>query len=521
MIDGTPVEPLSQSQTWEEETIIIPILGIQGHARLSPPPPPPRKKSPVTIFCFAHIARKFSHLRDCAWPSRAAYANRRLIADPVRRSVVQGSYAVVDREEKKSALSLRNYPQLESLSCTSISLDFPSTLLWMTSFSVRLSRQSLSLSRRPPGVTHHALTHSVTLSSQARSSSQFHSFWKGSRKERPMSNPRTNCSLHESIISCAYSKPTPSTRRSARPPPTPRNKQTFLKILALCRETHQLWIKQRATVRRLHHEESRQERAGNKSRAVADRFDTEDWRRHLHACMHAYRRAVFFFSKAVETGKNLSSLVLLPWELKMAASIGVFDPLTVALSLWTNREEEKDEAWETTTVAWLAGTAAIAARERRNQGCFLKLWALPRCCSGMFFSPVFVDFASLRIEEHSQICGPHWIPSVEKRLVLKNASGSNSEHFSTQAYGGPALSDQFSPRCCSRRFLGFSLYWSTGKFKKKRSSLLEVTILLRFRLYKRKIVVFQLSMEQCFPLSPQRWRREEKQGALPLWRVVV
>ena len=38
-----------------------------------------------------------------------------------------------------------------------------------------------------------------------------------------------------------------------------------------------------------------------------------------------------------------------------------------------------------------------------------------------------------------------------------------------------------------RRFLGFSLYWSTGKFKKKRSSLLELRTLFRFRLYKRKI----------------------------------
>ena len=63
----------------------------------------------------------------------------------------------------------------------------------------------------------------------------------------------------------------------------------------------------------------------------------------------------------------------------------------------------------------------------------------------MFFSPVFVDSASLRNGEHSQICGPHWIPSVSERIVLKNASDSNSEHFSTQAYGGPALSDRFSP----------------------------------------------------------------------------
>ena len=57
----------------------------------------------------------------------------------------------------------------------------------------------------------------------------------------------------------------------------------------------------------------------------------------------------------------------------MVASIGVLDALAVALSLCTNREEEKDEACETTTVAWLTSAAALAARERRNQGCFLKL----------------------------------------------------------------------------------------------------------------------------------------------------
>ena len=113
----------------------------------------------------------------------------------------------------------------------------------------------------------------------------------------------------------------------------------------------------------------------------------------------------------------------------MSASIGVLDALTFALSLSTNREEEKDEACETTTVAWRAGAAALAARERRIQGCFLKLWALRRYCSWMFFSPVFVDSASLRNGEPSQICGPHWKPTVEKWLVFKNASDSNSEHF--------------------------------------------------------------------------------------------
>ena len=80
---------------------------------------------------------------------------------------------------------------------------------------------------------------------------------------------------------------------------------------------------------------------------------------------------------------------------------------------------------------------------------FSKTLSSPAVLFPDVFSPVFVDSASLRNGEHSQICGPHWIPSVSERLVLKNASDSNSEHFSSQAYGGPALSDRFSPRCCS------------------------------------------------------------------------
>ena len=135
----------------------------------------------------------------------------------------------------------------------------------------------------------------------------------------------------------------------------------------------------------------------------------------------------------------------------------------------------------------LAGRRSGPCGPRKKSRLFSKTLSSPAVLLPDDFSAVFVDSASLRNGEHSQICGPHWNPSVEKRLVLKNASDSNSEHFSTQAYGGPALSDRFFPRCCSRRFLGFSLYWSTGKFKKKRSSLLELRNLFRFRLYKRKI----------------------------------
>ena len=90
----------------------------------------------------------------------------------------------------------------------------------------------------------------------------------------------------------------------------------------------------------------------------------------------------------------------------MVASIGVLDALIVALSSWTNREEEKDEACETTTVAWLAGATALAARERRNQGCFLKLWALPRCCSRMF--QFFTGLCGFRFAEERGTFADMW-----------------------------------------------------------------------------------------------------------------
>ena len=63
-------------------------------------------------------------------------------------------------------------------------------------------------------------------------------------------------------------------------------------------------------MRRLDHEGSRHDRAGKKRRAVADRFDTDDTC--MRTCMHTVELLFFFFSKAVETCINLSSLVLLP-----------------------------------------------------------------------------------------------------------------------------------------------------------------------------------------------------------------
>ena len=114
------------------------------------------------------IARNFWHLRDCAWPSRAAYANPRLIADAGRRSVVRGSNAVVDREEKKRSvlsqeLSLARKPFLY--------IYFPWFPLHpsLDDLFFWLLVEAISLSLSPTFARCHspALTHSVTLLSSS------------------------------------------------------------------------------------------------------------------------------------------------------------------------------------------------------------------------------------------------------------------------------------------------------------------------------------------------------------------
>ena len=421
------------------------------------------------------IARNFWHLRDCAWPSRAAYASPRLIADVGRRSVVRGSNAVVDREEKKiSVLS----QELFSAGKPFLYIYFP----WfpihpsLEDLFLCLFVEAISLSpRRPPGVTHPALTHSVTLSSQARSSSQFHSIGKVSRKEGPLSNPRTNCSVDESIISCAHWKPTPSTRWSARPPSTPRNKQTFLKILALCREKHRLGRKQRAAVRRLDHEESRHDRAGKKRmhRAVADRFDTDDRRRHLHACMHAYRRAIFFLQGCWNRYKPV-----LPNSIAIGTENGsqhwhILDALTVALSLWTNREEEKDDP--------------CGPRKKKS-----RLFSKTLSSSAVLFPDVFfTGLCGFRFAEERRTFADMWT-SLDN-FSWKADCGQKClwqqfwAFFYTSLWRartvGPVLPALLFPVA----FLDFLCSDRQISSRKRRSSLLGLTTLFRFRLYKRKI----------------------------------
>ena len=135
----------------------------------------------------------------------------------------------------------------------------------------------------------------------------------------------------------------------------------------------------------------------------------------------------------------------------------------------------------------MAGAAALAARERRNQGCFLNLWALPRCCSRIFF--------------HRSLWIPlRWGTENIRRYVdltgyLKSKSGLCSKMpptailsiFLHKPMAGPHCRTGFLRGAVPRLFLEFSLWRSTGSCKKKSSSLLELRTWFRFRLYKRKI----------------------------------
>ena len=133
------------------------------------------------------------------------YANPQLIVGPGRRSVARVCNAVVDREEKNH-FSLRKYPQLEILSCISVSLILPHSSLddlFFCLFEASLSL-SLSLSLFASARQVSLIRHSLTLSSQVRSSSHVHLFPRWSGKEVSLSNPRMNCSFYESITNCAH-----------------------------------------------------------------------------------------------------------------------------------------------------------------------------------------------------------------------------------------------------------------------------------------------------------------------------
>ena len=100
------------------------------------------------LFFFLNSSGIEAHILTCSWlcvdspcSLRGLTVFRGLIAAAWYQDPMQWSNA-----KEKSQFSLRNYPQLESISCTSISFDSLPTLLRMTSFYVCLSILTLSLS---------------------------------------------------------------------------------------------------------------------------------------------------------------------------------------------------------------------------------------------------------------------------------------------------------------------------------------------------------------------------------------
>ena len=214
--------------------------------------------------------------------------------------------------KKKDQFSLRNYPQLESLSCTSISLDSPSTLLWMTSFSACLSRRSVSLDRSlslslslslsPTSARCHSFgTHSLSdplllssiffsLSFILKRVKQRRAFVQSTHELQPLWIDHKLCSLKADAIDKTTGKASTGPEKQANFledfRPFSRKTSTLEKAESYCDNSRP--------------RKSRHDRARKKRWAVAGRFDTDDRRRHLHACMHAYRRDVFFSARLLK-----------------------------------------------------------------------------------------------------------------------------------------------------------------------------------------------------------------------------
>ena len=198
-------------------------------------------------------------------------------------------------------------------------------------------------------------------------------------------------------------------KRSARTPPTPRNKQTFLKILAFCREKHRLWRKQRATVRTLDHEESRHDRAGKKRRAVAEsiRHRRSTKAPELHACMHACRRAVVFSARLLKPVQTCLAQFYChrnwKWQLALAS-------LTSWESHWAcihMNEPRRGERWSLRNDnCGLAGRRSGPCGPRRKKSrLFSKTLSSPAV---LFPDVLFSGFCGFRFAEERRTFADMW-----------------------------------------------------------------------------------------------------------------
>ena len=96
----------------------------------------------------------------------------------------------------------------------------------------------------------------------------------------------------------------------------------------------------------------------------------------------------------------------------MAASIGVLDALTIDSRIELVNEPRRGERRSLRNDnCGLAGrrSGPCGPREKKSR-LFSKTLSSPAVLFPDVFPPVFVDSASIRNGEISQICGPHWIP---------------------------------------------------------------------------------------------------------------
>ena len=205
----------------------------------------------------------------------------------------------------------------------------------------------------------------------------------------------------------------------------------------------------------------------------------------MHACIPS---SCFFFRNAVETGKTCLALFYCHRNWKWQPALASLTPWQLHWACERNEKRRRTKLAK--RQLWLGWPAQrpLRPRERRNQGCFLKFELSRGVVPGCFFHRslwIPLRWGSENIHKYVDLTG---YLQLKSSVCSKMPPTAVLSIFLHKPMAGPALSDRFSPAVLfPRRFLGFSLYWSTGKFKKKRSSLLELTTLFGFRLYKRKI----------------------------------
>ena len=145
----------------------------------------------------------------------------------------------------------------------------------------------------------------------------------------------------------------------------------------------------------------------------------------------------------------------------------------------TKEWRKKIGAYETTTVAWLASTAALVTRERKNTRLLSKTLSSPRMLSLLFFPALLwiLCLCGYRFGVEQITIVDMWtsLDTFSRRAACPQICPRQQFWtFFFTSMAGPHVG-AVSPRCCSLSLSSISLCRSRGEFKKKLSSWSELT----------------------------------------------